>query len=271
VRIYPGADEVGLTLLSKALSQDKTSVRIVWRVPGNATKLIPAYENQEINLTVRAQLFAAGFDVVEESSTMTPDLIFAVNNFEVGPQLEASQQPENPQSDYEDFFRDSVFSSNRIPVAVADVRYANGGDRSLVKYLLSEHEKIELQHISYAAWNTDGNTLGTAACNGMLLSQLDSARKQESARCFTYLRLVEDFSYQSKVRNMLVSKVLADNGDVSNLTPHLRDYESFVFHNLLQSAENYSFSSALNLSYPTLKSVYFPWNRTFEIGLIVDC
>ncbi len=119
VRIYPGADEVGLTLLSKALSllsKDKTRVRIVWRVPGNATKLVPAYENQEIDLTVRAQLFAAGFDVVEESSA--PDLIFAVNNFEVGPQLEASQQPENPQSDYEDFFRDSVFSSNRHLVAM---------------------------------------------------------------------------------------------------------------------------------------------------------
>ena len=273
VRIYPGADEVGLTLLSKALSlsEAKKHVRIVWRVSGNATHLIPAYENQEIVLTVRAQLNAAGFHILENSSTTIPDLIFAVNNFEIGPQLEASQQPDeiSPFADYEDFFRKSVHISNRIPVALADVRYANGGDKSLVHYLLSQ--KIDMQYVSYAGWNTDGNTLGTSACNGMLLSQLDSANKQESARCCTYLRLVEDLSYQSEVRTMLVSKVLADNADVSNLTPHLSEYESFVYQHLLQDAENRSFSSVLNLSNPTLESVYFPWNRTFEVGLNAYC
>jgi hypothetical protein len=279
VRIYPGADEVGLTLLSKSLSfRSNPKVRVVWRVP-NATHFIPNFESQAVFLTVQDQLEAAGFKVLPNDSSLSsiqqqiPDLIFAVNNFEISPQLESTKQPDfSPLSDYDDLFRECFSDlSKNVPVAFADVRYSNGADKSFVKYLLSKLKTNMTTRIAYAGWNTDGNTLGTAACNGMLLSQLDdTASKQESAaRCFTYLRLVEDCSYQSDVRNVLISKVLEDGGDVTDLTPHLKDYESFVFQHLTN--ESQSFSTVLNLPFPTLKSVYFPWNRTFEIGLNVNC
>ena len=272
VRVYPGADEVGLTLLSKHVSSiydSCPSVRIVWRVPGNATRLIPGYENQAIMLTVEDQLEAAGFRIINDTTrNEKSSLVFAINNFKVGPQLESSQQPDSsPQSDYDALFQDA-FSDPSALVAFADVRYANGGDKSFVKYLLNfvVKKKINPTRFSYAGWNTDGNTLGTAASNGMmLLSQLKSFSQKEGARIFTYLRLLEDLSYQSEVRNMLISRVIENDGNLNDLTPELSEYESFVLEKLRRRDE--MFSSVLNLSYPTLKSVYFPWNRTFEIGL----
>ena len=56
--------------------------------------------------------------------------------------------------------------------------------------------------------------------------------------------------------------------NMNDLTPDLKFYERFVFKYLSRNLED--FSGLVKLD-PWLKldSVYFPWNRTFEIGLIL--
>lgn len=62
MNIYPGADEVGLTMLSR-LSVDYTqktpNLYLVFRDP-NTINYIPNYEGQPMILTVQQQIAAAG-------------------------------------------------------------------------------------------------------------------------------------------------------------------------------------------------------------------
>eukprot|EP00940_MAST-03C_sp_MAST-3C-sp2_P002834 g2834.t1 len=276
VKIYPGADEVGVTLLGRVLSdfaEDnlRPTVRVRWRAP-NASALIPNYESRPVRETVRSQLEAAGMRLVDRENGTT-DVVFLVNNFAHVPQLEASQQPGTfpPRSEYASLLREDE-SADSIR-AFADVRYSNGGDLAFVDYLLEEVGGSSPQLIpgsfAYAGWNTDGNTLGTTAANAVVLWHLKRHRHESLAtsRLFTLLRITEDVLYQSRVRQLLIERVERDGGDVNNLGSNLTAYESFC----LQRLSNRSLANTLNVSpFPSIASVYFPWNRTFEIGFTVN-
>lgn len=276
VKIYPGADEVAASLLAQLVvteslstTQRRPTARTLWRAP-NATSLVPNYESQSVSETVHDQLRAAGLDVVEDEDTA--DVLFVVSNFARAPQLESSQQPSSsPFSDYAAVF-DAVdtLPAHTPVVAFADVRYSNGGDRSFVSYLLervrssSRGRKLAPGAFAYAGWNTDANSVGTAAANAVLLAlsnDQDDGVTNASKR-FTLLRLEEDVLYQSDVRNALIAHVDAEGGDVNDLSPHIREYEQFAYDRL----NNRTLARVLDLPFPVLSSVYFPWNRTFEIG-----
>ena len=80
------------------------------------------------------------------------------------------------------------------------------------------------------------------------------------------MRILEDNGYQASVRNSLVSYVQSAGDSVSRLSSDLAFYEKFSFKLLSERARNLArvFGSPLSLS-----SVYYPWNRTFEIGFTV--
>ena len=75
VKIYPGADEVGLSLLAKLIVTDlavpRPTAKILWRM-ANATSLIPNYESQPIEDTVKDQLHAAGLEWCQGGDTRSP-------------------------------------------------------------------------------------------------------------------------------------------------------------------------------------------------------
>ena len=94
------------------------------------------------------QLEACGGNVLTKKIFINdvPDIVFAVNNFANIPQLEASQQIQNPVSDYSKVFDDLTKECNNnnnnnnnkgTILALADVRYSNGGDISFVNWLQS--------------------------------------------------------------------------------------------------------------------------------------
>ena len=58
---------------------------------------------------------------------------------------------------------------------------------------------------------------------------------------------------------------MAEGENIENLAPDISFYERFVYKVL-----NFNFNAFNYLFQPynfTLSEVYFPWNRTFEIGL----
>ena len=89
VKIYPGADEVGLTMLAKMSTQFAPNynpavplqVFVVYR---NQTTqdYVPNYEGQPMNLTVLEQIEAAG-GVIANVSQKDADVVLLVNNFNV--------------------------------------------------------------------------------------------------------------------------------------------------------------------------------------------
>lgn len=198
VRIYPGADEVGLTQLAR-FSVDATlgvgqtvTLRTLFRDP-TTVDLIPNYEGQPMILTLQDQIEAAGGTMVNvtvdahahaharpgtSSATQPRDAVLLVNNFSEFPQIEAPVQPMANRSvaDYA-MFTPFACLSNGTVIGFADNRYSNGADVILIQYMLQlaatpacRGTGLRLDNVAYAGWNTDGNTLGTVIANSILLA-----------------------------------------------------------------------------------------------------
>ena len=72
VNIHPGADEVGLVMLSRAaLSLQRASARLalIWRLPQEQAR-VPNYEGQALNESVVQQVQASGASLVEYAAGM---------------------------------------------------------------------------------------------------------------------------------------------------------------------------------------------------------
>eukprot|EP00944_MAST-04C_sp_MAST-4C-sp1_P000881 g881.t1 len=181
-------------------------------------------------------------------------------------------------------------SYNAPILALADVRYSNGGDMSFVGWLenlIGEADRPCLTPglFAYAAWNTDGNTLGTVAANAILLSTLARVSYDSSEfndvivenKRFTLLRLLEDNYYQGiGVRNELINYIGKTDDSINNLSTDIEFYERYSYKPLLTVSSRlasildikFLSRASSNLEVP-LKSIYYPWNRTFEIGFVL--
>lgn len=85
---------------------------------------------------------------------------------------------------------------------------------------------------------------------------------------FNALRFVEDCHWQAELRQTLVSYVNQVNEDtVYTLNNDLTFYERYAYKVLSSRLED--INSSFNTSW-ILETAYYPWNRTFEIGLIAD-
>jgi len=264
VKIYPGADEVGFTMLSK-MSVDITShsptFYLVFR---NASTIyyIPNYEGQPMIDTLSDQLMAAGGKMTNDSATA--DIILLVNNFSTKQQIEAPDQPTTGSMDQFDMFLPFLTMQGKV-FGMADIRYSNGADILFCKWILLQHKTapyhLSMDHFAYAGWNTDGNTLGTVLSNSVLLHLFQ--RGVENTY-FNELRLLEDWHWQAGVRQEINNYISQVNGaEASDLQPHLGFYTEYSFLVLQSLMED--LSELFELPWK-LNAIYYPWLRTFEIG-----
>jgi hypothetical protein len=267
--MYPGADEVALTMLSNAVllnqKAPKNRVRVVYRVP-SAKDYIPNYEGQPLHLSVLMQITAAGGQYVSEMNMC--DVIVLVNNFNTSRQQEAPDPQTN--ADYSPFLAHINYAiSNNKTIVFADVRYSNGGDLFFVEWVYDLTIGPKLGSFSYAGWNTAGNTLGTCISNGMLLAQFStSVQALEANKLFTVYRFLEDARYQAYVRQQLANYVVnVAMGNTNRLDDDLQFHIKFVENGL-----NAELKNQIKKAYPydldqvQVVTLFFPWNRVFEIG-----
>ena len=183
-------------------------------------------------------------------------------------------------------------------IGFVDNRYSNGADILFVDFIRSlstnsscgsqgHGSGLDMKRFAYAGWNTDGNTLGCSIANTILLHLFTShgterqpseaapiSQISQSINCtggcantyFNTLRLVEDCYYQAVLRGELQVYIDQVNGETNNtLYKDLNFYERYSYKVLASRTENVA--SQFGLPWQ-LGSVYYPWNRTFEIGLI---
>lgn len=153
-----------------------------------------------------------------------------------------------------------------VAMGFADIRYSNGADNIFVDYIESlQASKLAMSQFAYAGWNTDGNKLGCVISNALLLSLFPQPASRVGNAFFTSLRVLEDKWYQANYRQELVAYVnsLYDMETVQDLSPDLAFYERFMWK-LLES-QYAQITQLWDLPFQ-LDGVYFPWNRTFEIG-----
>ncbi len=251
VLMYPGADELGCTLVARLLNRERACrVFVDYAIPGG-DQVTAKYEDRAVCFTVEGQLAAVGGVWVESPSEA--DLILAIN-----PPSEAGQEWELVDAQHERETRTPFIKAaiQRIKqalesgqrVAVADVAYPNGADPILIEQLL--HEIPIAQLAAYGAWNTAGNTLGS-----VLAAATVPVRDEAARRLYLAHRFLEDWGYQHLIRQEIRTRY--DKTDPRNLELIRLEIEQRLDAPLMTLA-------ACGLPYKQ-HEVVLPWQRTFEI------
>ncbi|MBI5812700.1 MAG: DUF4127 family protein [Meiothermus silvanus] len=196
--VYPGADEVAAVLLARALVNTWGNPPMVFvRYPSVlAEEAVMLYEDRPLGELVKAHLRAAG--CTWACSPESADLILAVNapafkQAHRQPDFEAVDTAARNLPEFVDRIAEDVSAGRNV--AVADVAYANGAEERFTRLLLNAVDVTRLA--GYAAWNTAGNTLGSAIASGVCsLRGGDLLARAEA----TLSRLVDDWLYQGRVR-----------------------------------------------------------------------
>lgn len=266
VMMYPGADEVGLDLISRAINDFKgvsPKVYVSYATPAGQTK-IPELEDRPINITIPLHMRVAGctlVDTLEEAN-----ILYIVN---CGDAFLATANP-NKSLSLKDRENDRIIAEIKkanslgIKVAIADNFYTNEGDFTLLN-LLQSNDCLALLN-SYSGWNTSSNTLGTATAAAVCSFHYHDEAKE---KYFLFYRLVEDLIYMGKTRRELIDYIAKKDQSVTTMNDmgtFEDEYASLVHDSLRFHIKEYGLDEIY--SYKDVK-VSFPWHRTFEIFLEV--
>jgi len=268
VLMYPGADEAGLSLISRCLMELNGMCPKVYikEAAENSLTIIPCYEDRPLGETVKYHIMSAGGMMV--SSFSEADIVLCLTNHSKGMGESRLQHLRSIEYDcfrnipeLVEFMKYSI--SNNKPVILCDNGYANGGDLRLIKAL--DNEKLLDKVSAYAGWNTNGNTLGTCIAQGFLY--LLNGRTN-SHLSFLTLRYIEDGGYCSKVRfdvlDNYVEKLGYNNFDVKEMRGEIAK----IVEGKLKEYVHESLSSIEE--HIIINDCYMPWKRMFEVGLDIS-
>ena len=268
VYMYPGADEVANTLLSKMyckIEHKKPKFYIHYPSPSCATT-IPLLEDRFLDVTVRYHIRAAGGMTV--SSIDESDIVLFVNAS--GTKMASSASIHGSKGDGIRTMRNLIdfveLMSDVIEMgktcAVADVATLNGSDHELMQLLKQKGLLLKLG--AYAGWNTSSNTLGTTIPHAI---QTHFRGLTKSHLNFLVSRYVEDYGYMTYVKGVVNQQLHSMGLNYFDVRAKLNDVETLVhselkafIHTYLQPIENHI----------KIKKVWMPWKRMFEVGLEVD-
>ncbi len=236
VLLKTGADEIPLSLLSRAVTEGK-SIKIapVFTRPEGIGK-ISKYEDVTVAESVKGQILLAG---AAPAAPDDADIILFVNNFpEIQGELVMGVDVEGFKQDFE---------LPKKPFLIADILNANGADNDFIN-ILTEKDFFKGNFLGYAGWNTTGNTLGSALCCALVKFCAKNYNEDAFKKVQT-VRFLDDWAYQANLRKYLRNTV--KNPDPSELKKVMRPFERLIARKL---GTNYA-----QIAYE------FPWERFFEV------
>lgn len=262
VLMYPGADEVGAVLVARALA---SGVGVpVWRIECGETDgldRVPNFENAPLRDSLTRQIVAAGGRVAAPGETADLVVVAHAPDPARGDFFGSRPDSDPAATDGAVAAVRAALDSGAI-VALADVRFSNGGDPDLVDRLSAEGLLLRLA--SYGGWNTAGNSIGgavaqaTALWVGRTLGTADEIALREAL----LTRILDDRAYQSGTRLAMHDAefggsigpvdAAAQEAAVTRITQELRTYLAGI----LPPGETWR-----------LDGVTLPWRRSFEIGV----
>ena len=258
VSIHPGADEAALTLLSRAVCdhfQYSPKFKIEYVNPEFKT-YIPPYEGSPFQESLQNHIEAAGGEITEENE----DILFIANN--PVNKLNSDQQKKGSPSDYS--LLDNLDYEGKI-ISYSDPKYVNGSDNTFVEKLLER--PIDWKKTNYSGWNTAGNTIGTSCALSIL--QLFGKRKEltineKNINELMTILLLEHWGFQANVRKNLLKKLNEMGIHSWTIIPHEIWGEKYVEEHLKDYLEK---MKTTNVTEEKTLKVFFPWHRSFEVGV----
>jgi hypothetical protein len=268
VYMYPGADEVGCTLLARMINVDKNIKPMVYPRFSSTYGpfVIPNYEDRMLFESIKYQVLCAGGLIC--SSLDEAGIVLMVNSpgkvMNEAPNQDSRDNSYNVERNITEFveFADYVVNVKNKPCVIADVAFSNGSDLELINLL--KVKKLLYKLAGYAGWNTSGNTLGTCIAQGMIYNVYGSSNNHMD---FLVLRFVEDAGYCACVRKKVSEEDLPGLGlDYFNADGQRGRVSEIVKENLKYYIDG-------NLCYDNysieITDCYMPWRRMFEVGLEV--
>ncbi len=280
IAIQPGADEVSMLLLARALNEYynfSPSVKAVYSSEEAANKAMP-FEDRALKETVGFHIKAVGAREVE--SEKDADLLFYVF---------ASRSENGRAESFANEIARKIKSGKRVIVADIDPKGdVQGGDRKFTEALGKRGLFPELN--GYASWNTAGNTIGTTLPQGVVfaLAQTKLMRSKDAAsriwtaqNRFTFHRVLDDYYYHNPVRTAAKEFIARNKWNAPRLSDEATEkVEAFSRALMLDAFAELSnvyfrpnktgIQKNVRCEKPTNLSFDLPWNRTFEAEIDFD-
>lgn len=266
-----GVDQHSSVLLSRALlkrSDFTPRVRVIYS-DENGKSQFASYESIKVEDSLAGQLLASGARPVTGNGESDYTLY-----------LNTPGRRTEPFRAFVDKLKTSLDLNQ--PVAVADINLAPDGTADPALFsALWEHGRL-MNLLSYAGWNTAGNTIGTAipAANVYLLarqSKVDPLVREVAQREFLIHRFVNDYDYHKFTRPTAYSLISRDHheeiyGDewdevntfvARDLQKHLHEFfdQGCMNHTFMVGAQAYRYIAM------TGAKVWLPWPRPYEVRL----
>ena len=261
VAMYPGADEVGMTLLARAACEYKgVTPKISCKFAHeNSHNVTPLYEDRPVGLTLPFQVESAGCVIAEDEDA---DIDLYLNY----PSREPVEVWQEKSAGYDERDLDAFVLKIKNSIeggrvtALADGAYCNGGDRELLQMINGEMDILKLS--AYAGWNTSSNTLGTVICQAVFVYLFGDNSSQKR---FLAERVYEDVGYCGYVRAYVTNNLLPDlgynyfnAGEKDGVVAALvrKELDAFIEKHFPNIYERYCISRC-----------EMPWKRMFEVDL----
>lgn len=267
VLMYPGADELGLTMMTRMLVHfSGKRPRIYIKMASTSASLaIPPFEDRPLGETLKYHLIAAGCRMA--TCLSEADIVLGVSfpgKNGRGDDLEHEVDPgitvERTLSEFVLFLEDALDMGKTV--TLADNALANGADMELISILGQQNMLQRLN--GYAGWNTSSNTIGTAIAEGVHAFIVGMTQAHWD---FLGLRYLEDAGYCSVVRQQITREELFPrNYDYFDVGEQRGEISELVRTKLLAFARDCLPGIAEKLQ---ILDVWMPWCRMFEVGLTV--
>lgn len=265
VPMYPGADEVGMTLLSRAACE------LTGRFPAvlphfahpSAPGVVPLYEDRPVGETLPLLLQTSGCRIVSDEDGTKADIHLYLN-YPASDPVEAGQTPTAGYRlrDLTAFAEEIVADTGAGKcVAIADGAFCNGGDAAFMRLLADRMPLTALS--SYAGWNTSSNTIGTAVAAAVFVWLFGRTAATER---FIAERLYEDIGYCGHVRAEVTALIreMGKGYGYFNAGAQVGEVAALVRDRLTQYMKE---------QFPEVAGRYeidrllMPWKRMFEVDL----
>ncbi len=259
---YPGADQIGALLFARAVHKINgftPKIQVIYGAPG-AEDIIPRYEDIPLGDTVAQHIVSLGGIQGAEDRDLS-----LIINMPAVPTQEATLQTDTESLAYHRSLHEKIQAAllQGIPVALADVAYANGADDALMR-MLAENDLL-LPLAAYSGWNTAGNSIGTALAHGSLYSYYHkrpgfNSKAHQSA---LLARIAEDWLYQSVIRPAVLAEYDIEHGSASIPEDIIIQVEEDIRERLNNSLESHFPKTRVT-------RVKLPWNRLFELNIDLE-
>lgn len=282
IAVQPGADEVSMLLLARALNKHfdyAPKIKAVYSSEQLRDKVMP-FEDRPLNVTVSHHIKSTGSREVENESEA--DLLFYVF---------PSRHEANVAEKFADEIEQKIRAGKRVIVADIDpIGDVQGGDTGFTEALEKRHLFSELS--GYASWNTAGNTIGTALPHGITFSLAEAKLLKNKSvagavwtaqNWFMINRVLDDYYYHNLVRakanafltgtNRKSSSSLMSDADTKRVEVYslglLQTHLITFISNYFQKPAG-SLQQGVQCGQPTGLRFDLPWNRTFEADVDFD-